>query len=145
MSRWLEGEAPVEFSYTFEVRKVDEERGQVFGWASVAQDDPDDPALAVDHEGDVIPPGELEKGAYAFVREARVASDSHDPETIGVGVLIESFVSTVEKQQLLGIELPVGWWVGFQVDDPELRRSIREHEHRMFSIGGFGTGEELKE
>lgn len=129
-----------EFSARFEVKKADEQ-GLVFGWASVAENDG---VLVVDEEGDVIEPAELEKGAYSFVKDARIASDTHRPETLGIGVLVESMFFSKEKQELLGIDLPVGWWVGFQVDDPALRKSIRESQgHRAFSIGGVGTAEEL--
>ena len=138
---WVKKMSETEFRARFRVAKVNEEQGLVFGWASVAEQDG---RLVVDHEGDVIEPAELEKGAYRFVKDARIASDRHDPATLGVGVLVESMIFTKEKQEILGIDVPVGWWVGFQVDDPELRRSIRESEgHEAFSIGGFGAAEEL--
>lgn len=146
LERWIEAEPSDRFSVRFKVAKVEEEQGLVFGWASIAEEHG---ALVVDHEGDVIQPAELEKGAYRFVRDARVASDSHDPETIGVGVLVESMFFGKEKQEILGIDVPVGWWVGFEVQDEELRAQIREgqtsspHGLSMFSIGGFGAGVEL--
>lgn len=139
--RWIKKMSDVPFRARFRVAKVNEEQGLVFGWASVAELDGN---LVVDHEGDVIEPAELEKGAYRFVKDARIASDRHDPATLGVGVLVESMFFGKDKQEILGIDVPVGWWVGFQVDDPDLRRSIREAEgHEAFSIGGFGAAEDL--
>lgn len=129
------------FSGRFEVRKVDDEQGLVFGWASVAEEGG---SLLFDHEDDGILPADLEKGAYGFVREARLATDGHDPATLGAGVLVESMFFSKEKQEILKIDVPVGWWVGFYVEDPELRKSLREGEgHRMFSIGGTGTRTEV--
>ncbi len=143
--RWVKTEKSaddrVEFSGRFDIAKIDEEQGLVFGWASIAEQNG---TLVVDGDGDMIEPAELERGAYGFVKEARVASDRHRPESIGVGVLVESMFFSKEKQELLGVELPVGWWVGFQVDDPAMRQSLREEGgHRMFSIGGSGTAEEI--
>lgn len=138
---WVKKMSEAAFQARFKVAKVNEEQGLVFGWASVAEVDGN---LIVDHEGDVIEPAELEKGVYRFVKDARIASDRHRPETLGVGVMVESMIFTKEKQEILGIDVPVGWWVGFQVDDPELRRSIRESEgHEAFSIGGLGAAEDL--
>jgi len=137
--RWVKKAVPEQIPFTarFEVAKVDEEQGLVFGWASIAEQGG---TLVVEAEGDVIEPQELEKGAYGFVRNARVASDSHRSETVGVGVLVESMFFSKEKQEILGVDVPVGWWVGFQIDDPEMRHSIREEGgHQMFSIGGSGT------
>lgn len=138
---WVKKAVP--FTARFEVAKVDDEQGYVFGWASIAKDT--EGSLVVDGEGDIIEPAELEKGAYGFVKNARVASDRHEPGTIGVGVLIESMFFSKEKQDVLGISVPEGWWVGFHVQDPELRKSIREEGgHRMFSIGGTGAAEEVE-
>lgn len=124
----------------FDVRKVDGERGLVFGWASVAERDG---MLVVDHEGDTIFPEDLEAATYEFVKSARVASDSHRPESIGAGTLVECMCFTKEKQAALGIQLDrVGTWVGFELHDPELRRATREGDRLMFSIGGSGYREE---
>lgn len=139
---WAAGPQSVEVRKTFELKKYDDERGQAFGWASVSEDAGGN--LVFDGEEDAITPDELEKGAYAFVRNARVASDSHDPATIGVGTLIESMFFSKEKQELLGISVPVGWWVGFQIHDDDLRASLREEGgHSMFSIGGMGARKEI--
>jgi hypothetical protein len=131
------------FRTNFAVKKYDEEQSNVFGWASVSQDSVGS-ALIFDHEGDGITPAELEKGAYGFVLEARQATDSHDPATLGVGDLIESMFFSVEKQQALGIDVPVGWWVGFHVRDEEMRKMIRDTgERAMFSIGGHAMRTEV--
>lgn len=129
------------FRTNFEVKKIDEELGIVFGWASVSQQA--DGTLVFDHEGDAIFPEELEKAAYDFNLEVRKATDSHDMKTLGVGNLCESMVFTKDKQAKLGITLPIGWWVGFKVND-DLRKKVRDTgERAMFSIGGRALRTEI--
>ena len=77
----------------FAVMKTDDDRRQVFGWASVAVTAAGQPV--VDCQDDVIEPEELEKAAYDFAENYRTAGDAH--ERCGVGVLIESAVFTKEK------------------------------------------------
>jgi hypothetical protein len=126
------------FRTDFEVKKFDDELGIVFGWASVSERA--DGSVVLDHEDDFIPIAELEKAAYDFNIQARKATDQHDQATLGAGELVESMVFTVEKQQQLGIDIPVGWWVGFRIEDEEMRKMIRDSgERRMFSIGGTAT------
>lgn len=136
------GGSVTDFRTRFEVKKFDDEMGIVFGWASVSERA--DGSLVIDHEGDVIPINELEKAAYTFNLEARQATDRHDRATLGSGDLVESMVFTKDKQAQLGIEIPVGWWVGFQVHDEELRKMIRDTGERgAFSIGGSAQGVEV--
>lgn len=129
---------------SFAVKKTNEELGLVFGWASVSTRA--DGEVVFDHEGDAIFPEELEKAAYGFVLDARVASDSHAQETLGIGDLVESMFFSVEKTRELGIPdgtVPIGWWVGFHVNDEGLRKAIRDGERSMFSIGGVGVRTEV--
>jgi len=130
------------FRTSFQVKKIDDELGIVFGWASVSEQA--DGSLVFDHEGDAIFPEELEKAAYQFNLEARRATDSHDIETLGAGDLVESMVFTKDKQDQLGISVPVGWWVGFHVGDEDMRKQIRDTgERAMFSIGGTALRTEI--
>lgn len=127
------------FRTSFQVRKIDDELGIVFGWASVSERS--DGSLVFDGEDEAIFPDELEKAAYEFNLEARQATDSHDRATLGAGALVESMFFSKEKQEVLGIEgLPVGWWVGFRIEDEGMRQKIRDTgERAMFSIGGRST------
>jgi hypothetical protein len=125
-----------------EIKKTDEDQRLVFGWLSVAIDENGNPI--VDSQRDIIPPDELENAAYEFVLYSRQAGEMH--KTIGVGRLVESMVFTVEKQAALGIPpgiLPVGWWVGFKIDDPEVWEKVKSGEYAAFSIGGWATREEV--
>ena len=93
----------------------------------------------VDRQEDTIAPEELEKAAYEFVLNARVAGEEHVRK--GVGRLVESVVLTYEKQQAiqeglrafgvakatidLGCE---GWFGGFYIDDDDVWQMIKSGE-----------------
>lgn len=127
----------------FDIRKSDTERMQVFGWASIA-------ALAggeliEDFQGDVIEPDDLEQAAYEFVRLYGDGGEMHEPSKRVVMKLIESVVFTPEKLSAIGIpegSLPTGWWIGFQVMDPDVWQKIKDGSYSMFSIEG--TGERIE-
>lgn len=125
-----------------EISKVDDSQHLVFGWLSVANDESGN--TIIDSHGDIITPDELEQAAYDFVLNSRQAGEMHD--VIGVGQLVESMVFTEEKQEALGIPpgiLPVGWWVGFYIDDPDVWAKIQSGEYAAFSIGGLAVREEV--
>jgi cation transport regulator ChaB len=121
--------------------KTDAGQNLVFGWASVIEKDGQP---VVDLQGDVIRPAELEKSAYAFVHDVRVAGEMH--KRIGVGSLVESVVLTKEKQAAMGIpedaNIPVGWWIGMKVD-PEVFAKVKSGEYNAFSIGGLGKRKDI--
>lgn len=126
-----------DFTIEGEISKVDAEKRLVFGWASVIFDKSGE--QVVDHQGDVIREEELEKAAYDYVHDVRLAGEMH--KTVdGVGSLVESMVFTKEKQEALGIPegvLPTGWWIGFRLSD-EAFGKVKSGEYKMFSIGGSG-------
>lgn len=133
----------VQWDIPFEIAKTADDQRLVFGWLSVSQDE--DGNTVIDSQGDMIEPEELEKAAYDYVLYARAAGEMHE-RIEGVGRLVESIVFTKEKQEALGIPpglLPVGWWVGFKVDDPDVWQKIKSGEYRAFSIGGTGFREEV--
>ncbi len=128
----------------FAIRKTDTDQRLVFGWLSVAVDKAGN--VIEDHQGDVIPPEELEKAAYEYVLYARKAGEMH--EKIGVGDLVESMIFTLEKQAALGIPegvLPVGWWVGYHLSDDKTWQKVKDGTYTAFSIGGHGVREVLDE
>jgi len=132
----------VRWSASVEIAKAEKAKQLVFGWLSVAIDADGKPV--VDHEGDIIPPEELEQAAYDFVLYSRQAGEMH--EKIGIGRLVESMVFTEEKIKALGIPegtLPIGWWVGFKIDDLDVWEKIESGEYRAFSIGGTAEREEV--
>lgn len=119
--------------FSGEVTKLDKTKNQVFGWAYVAEKNGQ---RVIDKSGEFIDPSELEDAFYKFVVESRESNDMHEgPIT---GTLIESFVSTPDKLEAMGLEsdaLPVGAWVGFQLTKDAFDL-VRAGDRTMFSIEG---------
>ena len=121
----------------FKIRKSDNEKMQAFGWASVAIEENGE--QLEDWEGDMIDPEDLEQAVYEFVQFYGNAGEMHQEDKRIVAKLIESVVFTEEKMQLLGIPsgtLPVGWWIGFQVQDEDVWEKVKDGTYSMFSIEG---------
>jgi hypothetical protein len=125
---------------TVDVRKFDDDRRQVFGWASVVMKNGEP---VVDLQGDIITVEALENASYDYMLKSRDAGDMHLRK--GIGRCIESIVFTEDKQRALGIDLggTVGWWVGMQIDDADVWKSIRSGSRPGFSIGGKAVGKEI--
>jgi uncharacterized protein YndB with AHSA1/START domain len=128
----------VDVHMTGSISKADKPRQLVFGWAQIATQP--DGSTVVDKQGDFIDdPTELEDAAYDFTLNSRDGGEMHVRK--GVSRLVESFVSTEEKQRAMGIPpgiLPVGWWCGFKVDDPQVFQGVVEKRYPMFSVHGRG-------
>lgn len=134
----------VTFSIDAEVAEItkavggDDEPCRVFGWASIAVTQTGE--QLVDRQGDVLFLEDLEPAAYQFVLDFRDTGEMH--RGASKGRLIESFVVTPEKLQKMGLKgdaLPLGWWVGFEISDPEAIKKVRAGTYKMFSIQGKGT------
>lgn len=128
------------------IRKVDEERRLVFGWASIV--DPQSEVskqLMVDLQGDAVALDELEASVYTYMKDSRAADEMHERDATATNC-IESIVFTPEKIAKLGLEpdaIPLGWWVGFHVGDDEVWAGVKSGAYKMFSIRGLGTREPL--
>jgi len=134
----------IEKNGTLNITKIDAENRMVFGFFNICKVGEE---LVEDRQQDFIETEELEKAAYNFVLNARVAGDSHIRK--GVGNLVESMMFTKEKEESilktlsdmgiegaqfsLGIE---GWWGGFEITDDEVLKKIEKGDYPMFSIGG---------
>jgi len=130
----------IEKHWAVPVTKVDIEKRQVFGWASVAEIDGE---TVVDSHGDMIDAADLEKAAYSFVLNSRAGGEMHG--TKQVGRLIECMMFTAEKQKALGIDLKkVGLWVGFQIDDADTWQKFKDGTYKDFSIGGRAIREDVE-
>lgn len=119
------------------IRK-DDDRRLVFGWANVAVDKSGD--LVVDSHDESIELDELEKAAYEFVLEFRETGTQHVGKA--KGRLVESFVVTPEKLEVMGLAkdaLPLGWWVGFKIDDDAAWEGVKKGDYSMFSIQGLAV------
>lgn len=118
-----------------QIFKSDDEKHQVFGWASVSVRVNGEQIC--DHHNDMIDMDELEQAAYLYTAHHGTAGEMH--QNPHVGKLIESVVFTSEKAEAMGMPphlLPQGWWVGFQIYDPDVWKKIKEGTYTMFSIEG---------
>ena len=130
--KWIKKMAE-KFEHTFEVVKTDEDQNLVFGWAYIAEDAAG--KTAYDHSDEFSTGPELEKMQYEYVLQKRVGGEMHEHK---VGELVESVVTTKEKQRAMGLPegaLPVGVWVGFKVH-PDVFAKVKDGTYRAFSIGG---------
>ena len=122
---------------SFSIFKTDDDKRLVFGWASVSITV--DGEQLEDRQKDLIDPEELEAAAYEYVLHFRDTGEQHNPKLRKKGKLVESCVFTVEKQKAMGIPegiLPVGWWIGFKIEDDEAWEKVKNGTYRMFSIEG---------
>ena len=135
----LTPEAPARrtFKGRFKIEKSADDKMLAFGWASVA----------VRSTGEqMIDPDDLEAAAYEFAELYREGGEMH--ERGGTAILIESVVFTKEKQRAMGIPegtLPVGWWIGFKVLDPDVWEKVKDGTYPMFSIEGTAERVEVVE
>jgi hypothetical protein len=124
-----------------EFSKVDSDKRQVFGWASIVEVNGEP---VVDLQGDYIDIDEIEKSAYDYVIKSRKGGDMHrrnsDDTPLHLSDMIESFVVTPEKKEALGLpdSVPNGWWVGYKINDPEAWNVIKSGKRLGFSIHGRG-------
>lgn len=130
----------------FKIEKIkkSEDKQLAFGWAYMCIKENGE--QVVDHSGDTVDVLEIEQAAYRFTKFWRDGSDNH--ERGGVAVLIESMVFTKEKAAALGIPegvLPEGWWVGFEIADPDVWEKVKSSEYSMFSIEGTANRVPIEE
>lgn len=126
-----------EKSCDFALFKSDDDKRLVFGWASISMTV--DGEQLEDRQQDIIDPDDLESAAYEYVLNFRDAGEEHIPTLRKKARLVESCVFTEEKQKAIGIPagiLPVGWWIGFYVDDDMAWEKIKDGTYKMFSIEG---------
>lgn len=127
-----------------EFTKIDEERQLVFGWAYVAKDE--DGEQVIDHSGDFVDDiAGLEDAVYEYVLKSREGDTMHDGAP--TATLVESLAITPEKLEQMGLAkdaLPLGWWVGFHIEDDETWAKVKKGDLRMFSISGRGVRQEVR-
>jgi len=133
----------ITFDAIAKIEEINDDQQMVFGWCSIAKHK--DGTVEVDKQGDVLEDiDQMEKVAYDFVLNSRDGGEMHVRK--GVSTLVESFVSTPEKWEAMGIPegvLPIGWWVGFHVNDTEVWKAVKSGKYRMFSVHGSGTRKAL--
>jgi hypothetical protein len=124
------------------ITKADDSQRRLFGWASIAVKKDGRPML--DLQGDVIEIADLEEAFYAYVKESGELNFVHRDDCCAS--LIEAIVFTPEKLEVLGLApdaLPLGAWVGFELDDAVEYQRVKESEYFMFSIEGTALRETL--
>ena len=129
----------------FSIFKTDDDKRLVFGWASVAITV--DGVQLEDRQQDIIDPEDLEEAAYEYVLNFRDTGEEHNPTMRKKGKLVESCVLTAEKQKAMGIpegSVPVGWWIGFKIEDDAAWERIKSGQYRMFSIEGKANREPVE-
>lgn len=128
----------------FHIAKADDDKMLAFGWANVSIRANGE--VIEDWQEDIVEPDELENAAYQFVELYREGGEMH--EKGNVAVMVESIVFTEEKQKALGLEpdtLPVGWWIGFKVTDPDVWEKVKDGTYSMFSIEGEAERVDVEE
>lgn len=123
-------------SAEIEITKADPDKRLVFGWASIAIENGEQ---LEDMQHDMIDPEDLEEAAYEYVLKFRDTGEEHMADFRKKGKLVESCVFTEEKQKAMGLApgtLPVGWWIGFYIEDDDAWERIKNGTYRMFSIEG---------
>lgn len=130
---------------TFSIFKTDDDKRLVFGWASISITV--DGIQLEDHQHDLIDPEDLEEAAYEYVLNFRDTGEEHISTMRKKGKLVESCVFTEEKQKAMGIPagtLPVGWWIGFKIEDDDAWSRVKSGVYKMFSIEGRATREPVE-
>ena len=121
----------------YSIFKTDDDKRLVFGWASISITV--DGEQLEDRQHDLIDPEDLEEAAYEYVLNFRDTGEEHIKSLRKKGKLVESCVFTAEKQKAMGIPegiLPVGWWIGFKIEDDDAWERVKNGTYKMFSIEG---------
>ena len=143
-----QNKADTEFHFNppFNITKADEDKRLVFGWALVSADKEGNELI--DRQGDMVEPDDLEEGAYEYVLNFRDAGEEHIGTLRKKARMVESCVFTPEKMKAIGIPegtIPVGWWIGFYVDDDRTWELIKSGHYKMFSIEGKAVREPIED
>lgn len=122
---------------------------KVFGWLYVCRDLNGE--QVVDHSGEVVSIGTLEKASYGYVAQHRKACDMHaragDGSVVDAGYLIECVVFTPEKRVAMAASLgladdtlhkviPDAMWVGYQFTNKDTWADILSGKKPALSFGG---------
>lgn len=130
---------------TFSIFKTDDDKRLVFGWASISITV--DGEQLEDRQQDIIDPEDLEEAAYEYVLNFRDTGEEHISTMRKKGKLVESCVLTAEKQKAMGIPegtVPIGWWIGFKIEDDAAWERVKNGTYKMFSIEGRANREPVE-
>ena len=139
------GKSAAETTDDFSIYKTDDDKRLVFGWASISITV--DGEQLEDRQKDMIDPEDLEEAVYDYVLNFRDTGEEHIPTMRKKGKLVESCVFTAEKQKAMGIPegtLPIGWWIGFKIEDDAAWERVKNGTYKMFSIEGKANREPVE-
>lgn len=123
------------------VLKVNDDRREVSGWASVVSVDG---KPVVDRQGDVLEMDELRSAAHHFVGNSRVGKQMHRGEQRAR--IVESVLVDDDFAKAHGITHGKrGWWITMAIDNDETWALAKSGKLPGFSIGGRGTRVPLEE
>lgn len=131
------------------ISKVNTDKRLVFGWCSISKVNGQE---VYDLQGDYVPIETTEDAAYRYMLHSRKGGDMHrrvtkhafgvKDEPLHTADLVESIVVTKEKLDAWGLteeQLPLGWWVGFKVNDDAQWADVKAGKRPAFSIHGSGV------
>lgn len=125
-------------SIDFEVAKVDNQLGLVFGYAIVCKENGDD---YFDTQHDHIPEDVMLEGTFDYMGGDRIAKDSHRGDAIGQ--VVYGFPLTTDIAKALNISAPrTGFIIGMRPRSDVLEK-FHSGEYTGFSIGGRGRRAEI--
>lgn len=130
-------------SFVFKIAGTNNEKRLAFGWSVISRDCNGN--VVWDLQNDSIDPEDLEELSYKYVRFYRDSGELHNGSS-SKAVLIESVVTTLEKQRVWGIPsgvMPIGWWTGFYVMDDAVWEKVKNGEYSAFSIEGSAIREKV--
>ena len=121
---------------TVPIAKYDEEKGIVYGIVYSPEE--------TDSQGDIASAEEIEKAAYAFMKNGRVqAVDKQHNEQVGEEYVCESWIT--KEADALFPDDPVGSWaVGIKIEDEVTKQEIRDEKITGLSMAGLAVGENLE-
>ena len=119
----------------FDIVKINDDKQIAFGFCVFSKDSKGN--TVVDLQGDAITPEELEKMAYGYMLNGRDVGQLH--MTSGEGCVVESMVFTEDKMKAIGIkgDVPVAWWVGLKINNPDAWALVKSGKYKAFSIEGI--------
>lgn len=121
----------------FQVLKVDEDLGLVFGWAAICKTE--DGAEYFDKQDQHLPESEMLKASLDFMRNSRGMDAMHDEQR--VGDVFFAWPMTAEIKKAMGFR---GGQTGLMVGiapEPGAMAKFHSGEYRAFSIGGWAQAD----
>lgn len=124
--------ATVPVALALPVAKVDQERRQISGWASVSSVNG---RPVIDVQGDMIDVADLRAAAHDFISGPRHGKAMHEGRPIMT--VTESLIVDDDVATALGIMGGTrGWWICAQVTDDDTWQKVKDGKFASLSIAG---------